>query len=172
MANIKYEGENQKGNVTEAGWANAFGSQDFSQFEKLFSEDATLEAPTIAKPIVGRKLVAATYGTASKYYEYCNFTNQAASASPLDPEGTRTWLEWEVKTLDGMKMEGFTIIDKHANGEIFKCRTLHYPLGEALLFSNHLRNNLQNLLGDEYFFTHEIFSKTREKYPDYADEEK
>ena len=139
MANISYEGENQKGNVSEAGWANAFGSQDFSNFEKLFTEDATLQAPTINGVIRGRKQVAATYGTASKYYEYCNFTNQAVSASPFDPEGTRTWLEWEVKTLDGMKMWGFTIIDKNVNGEIFKAVTLHYPLGEALLFSNHLR---------------------------------
>ena len=170
MANISYEGENQKGNVSEAGWANAFGSQDFSNFEKLFTEDATLQAPTINGVIRGRKQVAATYGTASKYYEYCNFTNQAVSGSPFDPEGTRTWLEWEVKTLDGMKMWGFTIIDKNAKGEIFKAVTLHYPLGEALLFSNHLREGTKGIVDEKYFFTTDLAAETLKKYPNYRDE--
>ena len=172
MANITYEGENQKGNVTESGWANAFGSQDFSEFEKLFTEDAILDGATLVKTIKGRKQVAATYGSASQYYEYCNFTSQATCVSPYAKDGTRTFLEWELKTLDGMKMEGVTIIDKNANGEIFKCATLHRPLGEGLLFSNHLRNATKGLVDEEHFYSHSLFEETKKKYPKYDEEEK
>ncbi len=159
MANAEI-GENRKGNVTEEGWSNAFGSQDSKKFEEMFAEDVVLVASAMAKPVVGRQAVACSFGAASAYYEHCNFVSQAVT-------GRRTFLEWELKTNDGIPMEGCTIIDRNEQGQIVKCAIHHRPLGEMLLFSRHLQQVTKGVIPEDAWWTPDLFEKTCAKYPEY-----
>lgn len=166
MANA-VNGENRKGNVTEEGWSNAFASQDSKKFEEMFTEDVVLVSATQAKPIVGRKAVGFTFGAASSYYVHCNFISQATCESPYDKDGTRTFLEWELLTHHGMNMEGCTIFDRNKEGKIFRAAIHHRPLGEGLLFSNHLRESTKEVVSEDTWWTPDLFEKKCAQYPDY-----
>lgn len=159
MANA-VNGENRKGNVTEEKWSNAFASQDSQEFENMFAEDVVLVASSMVKPVVGRKAVACCFGSASSYYEHCNFISQAVT-------GNRTFLEWELLTHHGMPMEGCTIIDRNEQGQIVKCAIHHRPLGEVLLFSNHLREATKGVVPEDAWWTPELYAEKCAQYPNY-----
>src|SRR5436305_2373721 len=73
--------------VRPQGWTTAFAEQSEKSFVDTLAEDVTLEASTLARPIVGRKRVKHVISVASKIYEALAFTHQAES-------GVRTYLEW------------------------------------------------------------------------------
>ncbi len=164
MANA-VNGENRRGNVTEEGWSDAFGSQDSKKFEDMFAEDVVLVSATQTKPIAGRQAVAYTFGAASGYYEHCNFVSQAVT-------GQRTFLEWELKTHHGVPMEGCTIIDRNEQGQIVKCAIHHRPLGEALLFSRHLQQATKGVVSEDTWWTPDLFERKRAEYPEYPHKSK
>lgn len=139
----KYGGNRAEG-VDEAGWANAFASQDFKKFVELYDPNAVHFAAARGIPGCTPQAAAISTSTASQYYEYCNFVHQAQ-------KGNRTWLEWDLLTRDGMNMQGCTLLTRNDDGKIVMSCIHHRPLGDLLLFSEHLREYAQPLFGAEEY---------------------
>ncbi|MDR3330985.1 MAG: hypothetical protein LBT08_00010 [Synergistaceae bacterium] len=154
------DSSNKKGNVTEEGWTEAFASQSKEQFTTVFNDDVILVASSLVKPIQGREKVAAVLAAASQYYEYCNFTTQAVS-------GNFTFLEWDLLTHDGMKMQGVTLLEKNEKGEVVRAAIHHRPLGEVLLFSEHLKGATAGVIPEDHWYSADLYEKTVKQYEKY-----
>src|ERR1700754_762486 len=86
---------------TADGWRRSFAEHSLSLFTEHFADEIVLEATTLAKPVQGKRSVAAVLATASSIYESREFTAEAQRAST-------TYLQWRAKAFGGMRMEGVT----------------------------------------------------------------
>lgn len=118
------------GNVTNYAWADAFAEQKLERFLELFNEKCSQTAS--ASPFITHGVydIASTFGWASEFYKWCNFTHQATSQN-------RCFLEWELETLNGMHMTGMTVHTYDENGKIIDVFNGHRNLGETMIFCEH-----------------------------------
>ena len=121
---------NCKGNVTEYGWADAFAANDPTKFSALFHPKVNQIAGTSPYLSFGAETVANTFGWASMFYKYCDFTHQAVA-------GNRTFLEWELETMNKMPMTGVTVLTRNNDGKIITTENGHRNLMEIMVFLEH-----------------------------------
>jgi hypothetical protein len=126
-------------------WREAFANKSATEFAEAFADDVVLEGSTLCRPIEGRDLVKQVMGTASGIYDSLVFTHEASN-------GPRTYVEWEATALDGVTMNGVTILTKNDDGRIISARIHHRPLGAALRFSAELRERLHGVIDPTYFY--------------------
>jgi hypothetical protein len=126
------------------GWRRSFADQSQSQFAEQFADEIVLEATTLAKPVEGKRSVAAVLASASSIYESLEFTGEAQSAST-------TYLQWRAAAFGGMQIEGVTVLERDASGKIVAAAIHHRPLGAVLRFSAEIRDRLAGVIPADYF---------------------
>lgn len=136
---------NISGDVQTQPWTIAFAEKSSEAFGAALAPDVVLEATALNSPVVGRDLVKATMGNASKIYEHLAFTNEAVN-------GASRYIEWEAKALNGVAFSGITILKLNDKGEISQIAIHHRPLSAMLKFSNELGNRLEGVVDRDHFF--------------------
>ena len=127
-------------------WEAAFAERTASAFANAFAEDVILEASTLNIPVVGRENVARVMQAASNIYESLVFTSHTK-------EGERQYLEWTARAFNGVRLDGVTVIIRNENGAITRVAIHHRPLQGALLFSQHLGEQLRGMIDPSHFFS-------------------
>lgn len=128
-----------------SGWRSGFSEQSESTFSEGFAEDVALEASVLARPIVGRALVASTLAAASAIYESLEFTAEAT-------DGTTTYLQWKATAFGGVEISGVTVLEKNTDGQVVRAAIHHRPLGAALRFSATIRDRLVGIVSPDHFY--------------------
>ena len=129
---------------TADGWRRSFASQSLSLFTEHFADEIVLEATTLAKPVQGKRSVAAVLATASSIYESLEFTAEAQSTST-------TYLQWRATAFGGMQMGGVTVLERDVSSKIVAAAIHHRPLGPVLRFSAEIRERLAGVIPADYF---------------------
>ena len=137
--------DNTKGNVEKQAWTEAFAEQKADSFASAMAEDIVLEAATLMKPVQGVEHVKVVMEAASSYYVYCNFTSQAT-------QGNKTYLEWEVLTHSGLKMNGVTVLTKNDKGQLAHVSIHHRPLHQAIIFSREMGKRVEGKVPIDHFY--------------------
>jgi hypothetical protein len=127
-------------------WEAAFAERSASAFAKAFAEDVILEASTLNKPVMGRENVARVMEAASNIYESLVFTSRTTG-------GEREYLEWAARAFNGVKLDGVTVITRNEGGAIIRVAIHHRPLQAALLFSQHLGEQLRGMIEPSHFLS-------------------
>ncbi|WP_413711714.1 alpha/beta fold hydrolase [Rhizobium sp. Rhizsp82] len=125
-------------------WKSAFAQKSSSAFADTFSQDVTLEAATLYKPVVGKENVKNVMEAASRIYESLEFTEQSDGQA-------RQYLEWRALAFGGVKISGVTVITRSSDGKIANIAIHHRPLAAAIKFSHELGVRLKGVLPDEHF---------------------
>lgn len=135
---------NISGDVHEQLWTIAFAEKSQEAFGAALASDVVLEATVLNSPVVGRDLVKATMGNASKIYEHLVFTNEAVN-------GANRYIEWEARALNGVAFSSVTILKLNDKREISQIAIHHRPLAAMLKFSNELGNRLDGIVDRGHF---------------------
>jgi SnoaL-like protein len=135
--------DNTAAGVEPQPWTKAFAAKTPEAFAAAFSEDVTLEATALTRPINGRENVMAG---ASAIYESLQFTQQTT-------DGDRTYLEWQATGMGGQAMFGVTVLTTAEDGRIRHVAIHHRPLGALLLFSATLGDALDGTIDRSAFHT-------------------
>jgi hypothetical protein len=135
---------NRSGDVSKQPWTAAFVQKSAEAFGAAFAPDVVLEATALNAPIIGRDLVKATMGSASKMYEYVVFVGEAVNA-------TQRYLEWQAKTFSGIFLAGVTVLTLNGEGEISGIAIHHRPLSGMLRFSSELGDRLEGVVDRDHF---------------------
>ena len=130
--------DNTAAGVEPVPWTKAFAA--------AFSEDVTLEATALTRPINGRDNVKVVMAGASAIYESLQFTQQTT-------DGNRTYLEWQATGMGGQAMFGVTVLTTAEDGRIRHVAIHHRPLGALLLFSSTLGDALDGTVDRSAFHT-------------------
>ncbi|SDP42492.1 nuclear transport factor 2 family protein [Lentzea jiangxiensis] len=133
--------------TTSAGrsdWTDAFETKSSTAFGAAFAEDVVLEASVLRHPVTGREKVARVLETASGIYESLTFTNQVS-------DGDRTYLEWDAVALDGIEMQGVTVLTRNGDGLVVGAAIHHRPLDAALAFSAEMARRTSGVVDAEFF---------------------
>lgn len=134
---------------TTDGWRRSFADQSQSQLAEQFADEIALEATTLAKPIEGKRSVAAVLATASSIYESLEFTAEAQSAST-------TYLQWRATAFGGMRMEGVTALECDVTGKIVTAAIHHRQLGPVLRSVAEIRDRLAGEIPADSFLKEKI----------------
>ena len=138
--------ENTAAGVEPVPWTKAFAAKTPEAFAAAFTEDVTLEATALMRPITGRDSVKVVMAGASAIYESLQFTQQTT-------DGDRTYLEWQATGMGGQAMSGVTILTTAEDGRIRHVAIHHRPLGALLLFSSTLGDALDGTIDRSAFHT-------------------
>jgi ketosteroid isomerase-like protein len=138
--------DNTAAGVEPQPWTNAFAAKTPEAFAAAFSEDVTLEATALTRPINGRDNVKVVMAGASAIYESLQFTQQTT-------DGDRTYLEWQATGMGGQAMFGVTVLTTAEDGRIRHVAIHHRPLGALLLFSATLGDALDGTIDRSAFHT-------------------
>jgi ketosteroid isomerase-like protein len=138
--------ENTAAGVEPLPWTKAFAAKTPEAFAAAFSEDVTLEATALMRPIDGRDSVKAVMAAASAIYESLQFTRHTT-------DGDRTYLEWQATGMGGQSMSGITVLTTGEDGRIRHVAIHHRPLGALLLFSSTLGDSLDGTVDRSAFHT-------------------
>lgn len=135
---------NLSGDASKQPWTTAFAQKSAEAFGAACAPDVVLEATALNTPIIGRDLVKATMGNASKMYEDVVFIGEAVNA-------TQRYLEWQAKTLSGISLAGVTVLTLNGEGKISRVAIHHRPLSVMLRFSNELGDRLAGVVDRDHF---------------------
>jgi ketosteroid isomerase-like protein len=138
--------DNTAAGVEPQPWTKAFAAKTPEAFAAAFSEDVTLEATALNRPITGRDNVKTVMAGASAIYESLQFTQQTT-------DGDRTYLEWQATGMGGQAMFGVTVLTTAEDGRIRHVAIHHRPLGALLLFSATLGDALDGTIDRSAFHT-------------------
>jgi hypothetical protein len=138
--------DNTAAGVEPVPWTKAFAAKTPEAFAAAFSEDVTLEATALTRPINGRDNVKVVMAGASAIYESLQFTQQTT-------DGDRTYLEWQATGMGGQAMFGVTVLTTAEDGRIRHVAIHHRPLGALLLFSSTLGDALDGTIDRSAFHT-------------------
>ena len=127
-------------------WEAAFAERSASVFANALAEDVILEASILNIPVVGRENVAHVMQAASNIYESLVFTSHTTA-------GEREYLEWTARAFDGVRLDGITVIIRNESGAITRVAIHHRPLQGALLFSQHLGEQLRGMIDPSHFLS-------------------
>ena len=126
------------------GWRRGFADQSQSAFAQQFADEIVLEATTLAKPVKGKRSVAAVLATASSIYESLEFTAEAQSAST-------TYLQWRATAFGGIQIDGVTVLERDVSSKIVAAAIHHRPLGPVLRFSAEILDRLAGMIPADQF---------------------
>lgn len=112
---------------------------------EVLADDVVLEASVLRRPIEGRDHAILVMETATETYESLVFTHEAS-------DGRHSYLEWEATAFGGMALDGVTSLTRDDDGRIVRAAIHCRPLGAALRFSEELRERLEGLLDNTYFY--------------------
>ena len=129
---------------TAAGWRQGFAEQSETAFAARFADTVVLEASTLARPVEGRRDVAAVMAAASSIYESLIFVDQADA-------GSTTYLQWEATAFGGVAIRGVTVLEHDDEGKIAVAAIHHRPLDVVLQFSAVLRDRLRGAVAADHF---------------------
>ena len=129
---------------TAAGWRQGFAEQSETAFAARFADTVVLEASTLARPVEGRRDVAAVMAAASSIYESLVFVDQADA-------GSTTYLQWQATAFGGVAIRGVTVLEHDDEGRIAVAAIHHRPLDVVLQFSAVLRDRLRGAVAADHF---------------------
>ncbi len=126
------------------GWRRGFADQSQSAFAQQFADEIVLEATTLAKPVKGKRSVAAVLATASSIYESLEFTAEVQSAST-------TYLQWRATAFGGIQIDGVTVLERDVSSKIVAAAIHHRPLGPVLRFSAEILDRFAGMIPADQF---------------------
>jgi hypothetical protein len=126
--------QNAKGQPGAA-WSAFVRSNGSAEFETAFSEDATLQASALERPLVGAKEIGTFFAaTSGGMYEKLSFESEATA-------GAATYYQWAGRAF-GLDLRGVTVVTRDADGKIQSIRLFHSPYPVVVKFADELAKHM------------------------------